>query len=598
MKRSKHQLLWSLAAALLAGTFLVSCSEDDALSSGTLLEGKYPLVLTAEIDGEATRASGKDAFASGDEIGVMLGTESTGKYVIGSDGKTLSPYDTDNTIYWQKLEATTVTGWYPYETTTSPVDISDQSSGYAAYDYLTATAENQAVGNTVKLKFQHQMAKVTFTLTAGSGVSLTSATVKIMGYTLATFSEGVLAGETNGEIAPYYDSETETYEALLVPQDMSNQQLIMVTTSDGTSYYYTPTSANLEAGCSYNFDITVGETVDYTTTEDGSYTVYTETGLLAWAAVAATDLSTNCTLGADITLTEPDAEGSNWTAIGDQYNPYSGTFDGAGYTISNLTINDTEDNGYLGLIGHLGVGEVKNLTLTDVSISSSEGDNIGGIAGILEEGATVTNCNVSGTIEGSSDVGGVVGFLMSGTVIACYSSATVSGSDCVGGVVGENGDIVVACYSTGIVSGSSNYVGGVVGLSCGTITACYFAGSVSGTGNDSAYIGGVVGSNEGESVTACYWTNSSTGDYAATSGIGLDYGGTSSGIYQVDSSSVYWSDSDSDATNDALSVMNTTLASWSDTDSEGNDVTCDWHYEENADSDDPPLLLAAASSSS
>ena len=57
MKRSRTQLLRSLAAAMLLGTAFASCSQDDMPQA----DGEYPLALTARVDGMATRSAGKDA---------------------------------------------------------------------------------------------------------------------------------------------------------------------------------------------------------------------------------------------------------------------------------------------------------------------------------------------------------------------------------------------------------------------------------------------------------------------------------------------------------------------------------------------------------
>ena len=77
----------------------------------------------------------------------------------------------------------------------------------------------------------------------------------------------------------------------------------------------------------------------------------------------------------------------------------------------------------------------------------------------------------------------------------------------VGGLVGwNNGGTVTQCYSTGAVSGVDR-VGGLVGSnSYGTVTQCYGTGAVIGT----SYVGGLVGSNNG-AVTDCYSTGAVSG---------------------------------------------------------------------------------------
>ena len=91
-------------------------------------------------------------------------------------------------------------------------------------------------------------------------------------------------------------------------------------------------------------------------------------------------------------------------------------------------------------------------------------------------------------------------------------SGSVSGDWNVGGVVGyNNGGTVTGCIFSGSGSVSGGwYVGGVVGYnSSGTVENCYNTGSVKGSGNR---VGGVVGVNSG-SVTNSYNTSSVKGNW-------------------------------------------------------------------------------------
>lgn len=255
MKRSKTQLLRSLAAMMLLSAGLASCSQDDMPQTGgtPLPEGEYPLTLTASVDGMNTRATGKDAWVDGDMIGVRIGTDdATGCYELNSDG---SMKNVITPVYWQNTASSTVTAWYPYEGKKS-VDISDQSKGFVNIDFLTATAPEQNYQSSVSLKFEHQMAKVSYTLQAGDGITdddLKGATVQIAGYTKASFSEGKLTGTGDGWITPASDND-----ALLVPQDMTNSQFIKVSIN-GNDFFYTPKGedADLRSGIHYTYTITV-----------------------------------------------------------------------------------------------------------------------------------------------------------------------------------------------------------------------------------------------------------------------------------------------------------------------------------------------------
>lgn len=254
MKRSKTQLLRSLAAMMLSAG-LASCSQDDMPQTGgtPLPEGEYPLTLTASVDGMNTRATGKDAWVDGDMIGVRIGTDdATGCYELNSDG---SMKNVITPVYWQNTASSTVTAWYPYEGKKS-VDISDQSKGFVNIDFLTATAPEQNYQSSVSLKFEHQMAKVSYTLKKGDGITdedLRGAVVQIAGYTKASFSEGILTGMVDGWITPASNNDV-----LLVPQDMTGRPFIKVSIN-GNNFIYTPGegAANLQSGTHYIYTITV-----------------------------------------------------------------------------------------------------------------------------------------------------------------------------------------------------------------------------------------------------------------------------------------------------------------------------------------------------
>lgn len=134
-------------------------------------------------------------------------------------------------------------------------------------------------------------------------------------------------------------------------------------------------------------------------------------------------------LGADVSANGMDAITTEFT----------GTFDGGGYTISNLGN---------ALFNSVNGGIVKNVILDAVSVSG--GTNVGAIAnkvtGTSSKIASIYNCGVlSGSVSGSGYVGSIVGQLGDSDddkcyarVINCFSYATVSGGSEAGGIVGYN----------------------------------------------------------------------------------------------------------------------------------------------------------------
>ena len=221
---------------------------------------------------------------------------------------------------------------------------------------------------------------------------------------------------------------------------------------------------------------------------------------------------------ADIILNSPDvfardekgyitgiAEGKTanaWTPIGNHFyftNSFCGNYDGAGHAVRGIYIETEVD--YQGLFGYINNGSVSRLGIEDSFIFGWSW--VGGVAGILWYGSTVKRSNNRGTVFGTYDIGGLVGFNCA-TVKYSYNTGTVSGTDFVGGIVGYNGDssVVTQCYNIGSISGSE-FVGGVAGNNSFSkeLSESFNAGPVSGN----AVIGGVAGSNSWySSLVNCY----------------------------------------------------------------------------------------------
>ena len=209
-----------------------------------------------------TRAGGKDTWTGGEEIGVLLdGMTDAKKYVMDASGKA-EPADAGNTIYWKNTAEASVQAWYPYRTD-SPVNISDQSGGYADFDLLYATARGR-YDQAINLRFNHRMAKVEVTLAAGDDITeeeLDGATVKIYGVWEVKFIDGSVNPKesTYGEIKPYHDGATKKFEAVMAPQNTTGKVLIEIGIG-GKTFTYTPDTdavGKLEAGKRYAYTITV-----------------------------------------------------------------------------------------------------------------------------------------------------------------------------------------------------------------------------------------------------------------------------------------------------------------------------------------------------
>jgi len=130
-------------------------------------------------------------------------------------------------------------------------------------------------------------------------------------------------------------------------------------------------------------------------------------------------------------------------------------------------------------------------------------------------GSTVIDSYSTATINGSQNVGGLVGF-NNKEIRTSYATGNVNGDRVSGGLVGYNNSsgLIHNSYATGNVTVTSQNVGGLVGLNYGTITKTYATGGVN-TGSDMYnYAGGLIGIDNSSGVSNSF----STGDVSLVEG--------------------------------------------------------------------------------
>jgi len=212
------------------------------------------------------------------------------------------------------------------------------------------------------------------------------------------------------------------------------------------------------------------------------------------------DLEADYALDSDIDGSAADGlnGGDGFEPIGQGFNAFSGTLDGRGYTIHNLTI-DRPGADSAGIFADVDGGTIENLTTEGIDVTGAGGtiEGVAGLAGAF--GGTVTNCTVDGTVTGEQNVGGLVGYLTGGTITDSSAAVTADGDERVGGLVGTNTDAVIEESSTsGTVTGEQavgglTRAGGLVGQNRATITASQSSATVEGDET----LGGLVGLNQG-----------------------------------------------------------------------------------------------------
>lgn len=159
--------------------------------------------------------------------------------------------------------------------------------------------------------------------------------------------------------------------------------------------------------------------------------------------------------------------------------PFSGSFNGNGFCVCNLTIDSVNEG--LGLFG-CNAGFIANLGVENVNISGSPYYS-GGLCGWNKSGGFINNCYTTGQIIDGSLIGGLCGNNSQASITNCYSTCKIVGNSdqYAGGVCAHNTGNIACCYSTGEVSGDVKH-GGLCGFnySSSCIVKCFWDTEASG----------------------------------------------------------------------------------------------------------------------
>lgn len=239
---------------------------------------------------------------------------------------------------------------------------------------------------------------------------------------------------------------------------------------------------------------------------------------------------------------------------------FTGNFNGKGYTIKGLYINNSKRQ--QSLFGNV-TGKIKNLTVegdiivanvqssktagfvsnlgnkgiiencinrVNITVTGTNSYYVGGIVGDCLAQASIENCENYGTISGTLAVGGIVGFFENATDVTisnCINYGNINGTKLIGGIAGNapsknsKGEImsekikISKCYNRGKIEGTASFIGGIIGNTEFDIEDCKNLAEIKGI----AAVGGIVGKIEGDK---CISNSSNTGKI---SGNGLFCGG-------------------------------------------------------------------------
>ena len=421
-------------------------------------------------------------------------------------------------------------------------------------DTLVWTSSNDVVA-TVKNGVVTAKSEGTATITAACGSAKAECAVTVLSPIPAT---GVTLDKTALKL---YEGDAAKLTATVEPENTTDKTIVwtssdktIATVKDGTVTAVKAGTATITAACG-EAKATCAVTVKAPVApaqKDGVYQIGTADELV-WFAKQVNGGSTAIS---GVLTAEIDLNGFDWTPIGSSAKKFSGSFDGAGHTIKNLTIDyQTAKSGerlYLGLFGYAegtkdNRAAIKNLTVQgSVNAASEFSVYSGNVAGVVACGSYVdvsgvisrVNVTVDAKVGSACGVGGLAGVLINSTATNCGSEGNVSGVKNLGGLCYEfYAGTMTGCYNTGAVSGSGTCVGGIMGYAKqAAIKDVYNTGAVSTTKN---LVGGLVGEMEKSSLTNGYSTGKITVSESGGSSVGAAVGwaDTLSNVYYLEGTS-------------------------------------------------------------
>lgn len=143
---------------------------------------------------------------------------------------------------------------------------------------------------------------------------------------------------------------------------------------------------------------------------------------------------------------------TRFQVIGTKENPFQGTFDGNGHTITGITCDKSSEElpQYLGIFGYINFGTVKHLEVTNSTFKGNTDSYVGGIVGFClgdkDKETTILDCQVDANVTVSGQyAAGIAAWVgieetystgIKAKVEGCVSAANVTATECAGGVIG------------------------------------------------------------------------------------------------------------------------------------------------------------------
>lgn len=477
----------------------------------------------------------------------------------------------------------------------------DQSAGIEAADFVTWGQENYVLNHNtnqnfsedgkVQINFSHALVKLTFDFTIRTqfepGTTISKVTLNGTSSTVGCdiFNSSVAAtSDATSDITLHKVDDTH-YDCIFFPGEgqKAGQKMLTVEMSNGTVLYYnTNKDLSFESGKAYTMKMYLGRlaielnqvTLDPWTnsniTIDGG--TGSETSIPVWDGSSSdtsflfngNGLSNDpyiITNGAQLhgilerdgwrnqyfkLANSIDLGGHEWTPIGNSTTPFKGHFDGNGYTIYGLSIQN-DVNGYAGLFGKVEGSKISGLSVNNANISN-QSSNTGIICGELSGGGVISNCSVLGgsvstSSSPSSSAGGICGSNSSSTIKYCnVRGITIEGAYA-GGICGQGSGTLESCTVNDTQVTASSHDGGIVSKVTGetTIKNCNVYNSELNCtiGWDIAFAGGLIAQSDDVKLTVSDCTANINIRLAKSKGNDIRAGGFVGELFQYSNTSSF-----------------------------------------------------------
>ena len=570
-----------LGLLAIAGVFATSCSKEfdgAAVGEATVaINVTTPQIATkAYSDGNTATVLQYAVYdAAGNELTDLTVTDGEihGSTTVNFQ---LTTGNTYSVIFWAAAPNAPYTVDFANKTMTVDYNgaVSNAENRDAFYAYHTFTvngAQTEAI--TLKRPFaQLNIGTADYAASTSAGYTPTKSSVVVKNvYSTLNLATGVVGNEVEANFGLAEIKKDETFPVngyeylsmnyLLVKEEKALVEIEFGYTETDATAAKTRTVGSVPVQRNYrtnlygklltsNVDINVTIEPDYEGEFDNEgYFIEENNGVVTAVVESAAGLATiaeqiitgelgsdtNIALEGDINLADLVNAGtaavrnsvvSNWTPIGTSEKPFTGTFDGKGYTIKNLTLVENEakeGKAYIGFFGYAKDVTIKNVTFENVyinipclDIDHSQG-HIGAVAGSLEGTSTIENVTVKGDVQvyttqsanGASRVAVIAGGNAYGDVtmknvhVVANEGSSLIANNNVGALAGQlQGKMYFENCSSNInVTANKFFAGGLVGIAAGDsyIKNCHTTGDVAvvagreGRHNDEYRVGGIAG---------------------------------------------------------------------------------------------------------